>query len=73
MKSFQYFVVKSDKYILMRRIGGRYFPIISDINAAPIYSIYRKICAKEYVSQKELFEYIFNRYSDKSVISLLGD
>lgn len=73
MESFQYFVAKSDKYILMRKIGDRNFPIISDINAAPIYSIYRKICAKEYVSEKELFEDIFNRYSDKSVVPLLGD
>lgn len=73
MESSEYFVAKSDKYILMRKIGIQNVPIISDINAIPIYSIYQKICAKGYASEQELFEDIFNHYSDKSVIPLLED
>lgn len=73
MESFQYFVAKSDKYVLIRKIGNRNIPIVSDIDAIPIYSIYRKICAKEYASEKELFEDIFDWYSNKSVIPFLRD
>lgn len=73
MESSEYFVTKSDKYVLMRKIGIRNIPIVSDIKATPIYSIYQKICTQEYASEQELFEDIFNRYSDKSVIPLFRD
>ena len=32
MESSQYFIAKSDKYVLVRKIGNRFFRIISDTN-----------------------------------------
>lgn len=70
MESFQYFVAKTDKYTLFRKIGGRVIPIITDINAIPICSIYQKICEKKYTSEKELFDDIYKQYSRKSIVGL---
>lgn len=70
MESFQYFVAKTDKYTLFRKIGVRAIPIVTDINAVPINSIYQKICDKKYTSEKELFDDIYKQYSKKSIVFL---
>lgn len=70
MDSTQYFVAKTDRYTLFRKIGDRNFAIVSDANAASINSIYQKICNKRYTSEKELYEDIFKQYSQKSIIPL---
>ena len=42
MESSQYFIAKSDKYVLVRKIGNRFFRIISDTNITPVELIYQK-------------------------------
>ena len=68
MQSSQYFVAKSDKYVLIRRVGKQNISIVSDINATQIYSIYQKICTQKYASERELFEDIYRQYSNHSII-----
>lgn len=70
MESFQYFVAKTDKYTLFRKIGVQVIPIVTDINAMPICSIYQKICEGEYISEKELFDDIYKQYSKRSIVLL---
>lgn len=71
MESFQYFVAKTDKYTLFRKIGDQVIPIVTDINGMPICSIYHKICEGKYISEKELFDDIYKQYSKRSTIFLL--
>ncbi len=70
MESLQYFIAKTDKYVLFRRIGNRVIPIVSDVNIEPIKAIYQKICDQKYTSEKELFDDIYKQYSNKSIVSL---
>ena len=56
MESSQYFIAKSDKYVLVRKIGNRFFRIISDTNITPVELIYQKICSEGYTSEQELFQ-----------------
>lgn len=67
MESHQYFIAKSDKYVLIRKIGNRNFQLISDTEIAPIEVLYQKICSHEYTSERELFEDIFRLYRSKSI------
>lgn len=70
MESDQYFVAKTDKYTLFRKIGDRVIPIVTDVNAERINSVYQKICDKKYASEKELFDNIYEQYSQKSIVFL---
>lgn len=70
MESSQYFIAKSDKYVLVRKIGNRYFQLVSDEEITRIMHLYQKIYSKEYDSEKELFENIFRLYHNKSIIPL---
>lgn len=70
MESLQYFIAKTDKYALFRRIGNRVIPIVSDVNVEPIKAIYQKICDQKYASEKELLDDIYMQYSNKSIVSL---
>lgn len=72
MNSSDFFIARTDKYILVRRIGKRNIPIVSDATSAQISSIYQKICAGDYRSERELFQDIYNRYSSRSVLPLLN-
>ena len=69
MKSSQYFIAKSDKYVLVRKIGNRFFRIISDTNITPVELIYQKICSEGYTSEQELFQDIFDLYGNISIFS----
>ena len=62
--SSQYFIAKSDKYVLVRKIGNRFFRIISDTNITPVELIYQKICSEGYTSEQELFQDIFDLYGN---------
>ena len=53
MESSQYFIAKSDKYVLVRKIGNRFFRIISDTNITPVELIYQKICSEGYTTEQE--------------------
>ncbi len=70
MESSQYFIAKSDKYVLVQKIGNRYFQLVSDEEITRIKHLYQKIQSKEYDSEKELFEDIFLLYHNKSIIPL---
>lgn len=70
MELSQYFIAKSDKYVLVRKIGNRYFQLVSDEEITRIKHLYQKIHSKEYDSEKELFEDIFRLYHNKSIIPL---
>ena len=69
MESSQYFIAKSDKYVLVRKIGNRFFRIISDTNITPVELIYQKICSEGYTSEQELFQDIFDLYGNISIFS----
>ena len=70
MESSQYFIAKSDKYVLVRKIGNRFFRIISDTNITPVELIYQKICSEGYTSEQELFQDIFDIYGyDTEIIA----
>lgn len=69
MESSQYFVAKSDKYVLVRKIGNRNFRVVSDTEIMPIQLIYQKICSGKYSSEQELFEDIYYLYRHKSILS----
>lgn len=71
MESSDYFVAKSDKYTLIRRIGNRNISLVSDLNPTFINLIYQKICNKLYSSEKELFEDIYSHYSNLSIVPIL--
>lgn len=60
---------KSDKYVLVRKIGNRFFRIISDTNITPVELIYQKICSEGYTSEQELFQDIFDLYGNISIFS----
>ena len=68
MESSQYFIAKSDKYVLVRKIGNRNFQIISDTKSTPVELIYQKICSDGYASEQELFEDVFHLYGNKSIL-----
>ena len=69
MEPSDYFVAKSDKFTLIRKIGSRNLPLVSDSQTETIREIYRKICDDKYTSERELFEDIFSHYSGKSIIT----
>ena len=68
MDASQYFIAKTDKYILVHRIGKRNFQIVSDKDLTTIELIYQKICSNIYGSQQELFEDIFRIYRNRTII-----
>lgn len=53
----------------MRKIGNRFFRIISDTNITPVELIYQKICSEGYTSEQELFQDIFDLYGNISIFS----
>lgn len=73
MESSQYFIAKSDKYVLVRKIGNRFFRIISDTNITPVELIYQKICSEGYTSEQELFQDIFDLYGNISIFHLIRE
>lgn len=56
-------------YVLVRKIGNRFFRIISDTNITPVELIYQKICSEGYTSEQELFQDIFDLYGNISIFS----
>ncbi len=70
MNPSQYFIAHYNKYVLIKKVGNQNISIISDQRSAPIKKIYQKICRLEYSSEQELFEDIFNFYSEKSILQL---
>lgn len=52
-----------------RKIGNRFFRIISDTNITPVELIYQKICSEGYTSEQELFQDIFDLYGNISIFS----
>lgn len=53
----------------VRKIGNRFFRIISDTNITPVELIYQKICSEGYTSEQELFQDIFDLYGNISIFS----
>lgn len=58
-----------NQYVLVRKIGNRFFRIISDTNITPVELIYQKICSEGYTSEQELFQDIFDLYGNISIFS----
>ena len=57
------------RYVLVRKIGNRFFRNISDTNITPVELIYQKICSEGYTSEQELFQDIFDLYGNISIFS----
>lgn len=68
--SSDYFIAHADKYSLYRRIGGRVFCLISDTNPNLIMEIYENIRQNKYPSQAALFDDIYDKYQDRSLLKV---
>ena len=67
MNADQYKIIQSDRCTLVRTIGTRDIPIISDTNPEDIQEIYQKIRNHEYVSEQALHDDIYSRYKHRSI------
>lgn len=65
-----YFVAKTDRYALMRRIGSRAITLVSDASPDSIRAVHRKIQDGKYPSEQAMFQDIFDRFSGKAVLPL---
>lgn len=65
-----YFVAKTDRYALMRRIGSGAITLVSDTSPDGIRAVHQKIQGGEYPSEQAMFQDIFDRFSGKAVLPL---
>lgn len=70
MNKDEYFVTKTDRYALMRRIGNRAITLVSDASPDGIRAVHQKIQDGEYPSEQAMFQNIFDQFSGKAVLPL---
>ena len=63
-----YFVAKTDRYALMRRIGSGAITLVSDTSPDGIRAVHQKIQDGKYPSEQAMFQDIFDRFSGKAVL-----